>query len=120
MQSFTTISDAFGRDLEQAQASNGTVGGRLHEFVTDVFSKWLLDTAECEGSKKNSNFSQPEHKSSLIGIALFAPEATYTEGGCDGTGPSDLESSASRPLGDSTRRRCVGTPRHGQNGQHGR
>ena len=40
------IKGAFGRDLEHARASNGIVGGRLHEFVTDVLSKWPLETAE--------------------------------------------------------------------------
>ena len=43
---------AFGRDLEDACASNGTISGRLHEVVTDVFSNLPLDTAECEGSDK--------------------------------------------------------------------
>ena len=43
------IQDALGRDLEHARTSNGTIGGRLHEFVTDVFSKWPQDTAECDG-----------------------------------------------------------------------
>ena len=36
--------------ISNACASNGTVGGRLHAFSTDVSSKWPLDTAECEGS----------------------------------------------------------------------
>ena len=40
--------DAFGRDLELARASNGTTGGRLQEFVTDVSSKWIQDTGKCQ------------------------------------------------------------------------
>ena len=68
-----------------------------------------LDTAECEGS--NGNFQDETarnpsiNKSSLVCIALFAPEATDTKGGSDYTGESDLEPSASQPLGDSTTRR---------------
>ena len=65
-----------------------------------------LDTAECEGS--NDNFQDETarnpsiSKSSLLGIAVFALEATDTKGGSDYTGESDLEPSASQPLGDST------------------
>ena len=49
------IKKAFGRDLEHACASKGTFSGRLHEVVTDVFSKLPLDTAECEGSDKQQD-----------------------------------------------------------------
>ena len=42
--------DACGRDLEHARASNGMMGGQLQEFVTDVSSKWPLDTGTCGGS----------------------------------------------------------------------
>ena len=41
----------FRRDLDHARASNGSIGVRLHEVGTDVFSTWPLGTAECEGSK---------------------------------------------------------------------
>ena len=60
------IKGAFGRDLEHACASKGSISGRLHEVVTDVFSNSPLDTAECEGNNKlqadidrNSNIIQP-------------------------------------------------------------
>ena len=77
------IKHAFGSDLEQARASNGIISGRWIEFASDVFSKWPLDTAECEDSDdkfqdetaRNPSISQ----SSLVGITLFAPEATDTE-----------------------------------------
>ena len=86
---------------------NGTISGRLDlSLHSDVFSKWPLDTAECEDSDdkfqdetaRNPSISQ----SSLVGITLFAPEATDTKGGSVYTGESDLEPSASQPLGDST------------------
>ena len=45
----------------------------LHKTVTDVFSNWPLDTAECEGSDKLQ-------LKLFVGIALFAAEATCTKG----------------------------------------
>ena len=40
------IKDALG-----SRSRTRTIGGRMHECVTDVFSKWPLDTAECEGQQ---------------------------------------------------------------------
>ena len=81
----------------------------MNEFASDVFSKWPLDIAEYEDSDDNFQDETARNssisKSSLVGIALFAPEATDTKGGSDYTGESDLEPSASQPLGDSTTRR---------------
>ena len=52
-----------------------------------MFPNSPLDTEEGEGSE---NFQLKL----FVGIALFAPEVTYTKGGCDCTCESDRETSA--------------------------
>ena len=69
-------------DLEQARASNGTMCGRLYQFVTDVFSQWLLWTqrsVKAEVTNLTMKLSATRASiSSFVGIELVPPEATYT------------------------------------------